>query len=67
MDIYSWVIFMYVAGTVVVGWFLLHEVSSVPKTKQKFVGPSYWGFYNDRSVEAVAVEQTIKLHDLNGV
>jgi hypothetical protein len=25
MDVYSWMIFLYVAGTALVGWVLLHE------------------------------------------
>lgn len=63
MDVYTWVIFLYVAGTLMVGWFLLHEVHPTShKRKDKFVGPSYWGIYNGATRHEA--EKTIALHEL---
>lgn len=61
MDVYTWVIFLYVAGTLTVGWFLLHEV--VPaglRSKDKHVGPTYWGIYNGALVDS---DKTIALQE----
>ncbi len=63
MDVYTWVIFLYVAGTLTVGWFLLHEVHPTShRRKEKLVGPNYWGIYNGVTCEEGL--RTIKLHDL---
>ncbi|MBX9688671.1 MAG: hypothetical protein K2X27_18325 [Candidatus Obscuribacterales bacterium] len=70
MDVYTWVIFLYVAGTLTVGWFLLHEaLPTSHKSKEKFVGPTYWGFYNGSIHDS---DKNIVLHelkddDLNGL
>ena len=65
MDVYTWVIFLYVAGTLMVGWFLLHEVHPTShKRKDKFVGPSYWGIYTGAASNDTASEKTIALHEL---
>lgn len=55
MDVYTWVIFMYVAGTVIVGWFLLHEgVSSVtPAKKESLVGHGCRTVYSSLTEECV--------------
>jgi hypothetical protein len=45
MDIYCWVIFLYVAGTVTVGWFLLYEVGPVGPSRRG--QPSLWGTYSE--------------------
>lgn len=64
MDIYSWVIFLYVAGTLVVGWFLLNEAGVPAGWRQKkgsMVGPTYWGYYQG---SADISEKRIKLHEI---
>lgn len=68
MDVYSWVIFMYVAGTILVGWFLLHETGTpgTLKKKDSLVGPTYWGVYNGSGQDDLAGERTIKLQDVDG-
>lgn len=63
MDVYTWVIFLYVAGTLMVGWFLLHEAGPVGhKRKDKFVGPSYWGYY--QGAQGPDLDKTIALHEI---
>jgi hypothetical protein len=63
MDVYTWVIFLYVAGTLVVGWFLLHEATPVGlRHKDKSVGPTYWGIYNGSDLKDL--EKTITLHEI---
>jgi hypothetical protein len=65
MDIYSWVIFLYVAGTLVVGWFLLNETGMPAGWRQKkgsMVGPTYWGYYQG---SAGMSEKRIKLQEFN--
>lgn len=65
MDVYSWVIFMYVAGTMIVGWLLLVETNFLNfKKREKLVGPTYWGAYTDCAVSDLAGEKTIRLHDI---
>ena len=68
MDVYSWVIFMYVAGTVLVGWFLLHETGTpgTLRKKDSLVGPTYWGVYNGSAQEDLVGEKSIKLHHVDG-
>lgn len=62
MDVYTWVIFLYVAGTLMVGWFLLHEVNPTGhKSKDRQVGASYWGVYNGSAFES---ERSITLHEI---
>lgn len=64
MDIYSWVIFLYVAGIVVVGWFLFNEVGAPSGWRQKkgsMVGPTYWGYYSGSEHSS---EKRIKLHEI---
>ena len=64
MDIYSWVIFLYVAGTLVVGWFLLNEAEPGGFWKQKkgtLVGPTYWGYYPGAASDC---EKQIKLQEI---
>ncbi|MBY0358535.1 MAG: hypothetical protein K2W82_11085 [Candidatus Obscuribacterales bacterium] len=63
MDVYSWMIFLYVAGTMVIGWFLLSELLPSFKGKDKFVGPTYWGMY-DGAKEELATEKIILLHEI---
>lgn len=65
MDVYTWVIFMYVAGTLIIGWFLLHEITPSYKSKEKFVAPSYWGIYHDTAMNEIAREKTIRLHEID--
>lgn len=71
MDVYTWVIFLYVAGTLIVGWFLLHEVTPGGlRHKDKTVGPTYWGIYNgadQKDAEKTIVLQEIKDEDLHGL
>ncbi len=63
MDVYTWVIFLYVAGTLTVGWFLLHEVHPTShRRKDKLVGPTYWGIYNGVAFDEGV--KSIKLHEL---
>ena len=63
MDVYTWVIFLYVAGTVMVGWFLLHEAGPVGHTrKDKHVGPTYWGIYTGGHREC---DKTIALQEFH--
>ena len=60
MDVYCWVIFLYVAGTLIVGWVLLQESELfAPRHKDRFVPASYWGkYYGSESVDCnKAVEQ----------
>lgn len=64
MDIYSWVIFLYVAGTLVVGWFLLNETGAPSdwiKKKGTLVGPTYWGYYAGSENDS---DKSIKLQEI---
>lgn len=71
MDIYTWVIFLYVAGTLTVGWFLFHEVGpSSHRRKDKVVGPTYWGIYTGSSFqdgEKTIALQEFKDEELDGL
>lgn len=71
MDIYTWIIFLYVAGTMLVGWYLFHEaLPSGIRSKDKFVGPSYWGHYqgsgNGDEAKSIVLHE-IKDEELEGL
>lgn len=66
MDLYTWVIFMYVAGTILIGWFLLHE-SSTPGHRMKkdgLVAPANIYAATASHEDAVA-ERTLKFSEVD--
>lgn len=66
MDIYTWVVFLYVAGSVLVGWFLFAEYDLFRffKSDKKHVGPSYWGVYKGASSRDIEAEKVIELQKI---
>ncbi len=67
MDVYTWVIFMYVAGTILVGWFLLNETGTPvsPLKKDSLIAPGYWAVYSAAVQDEAVSEKSAKPGDVD--
>lgn len=58
MDLFTWIIFMYIAGTIIVGWFLFHDGGpAAPLKRDSLMAPGYKPMHNS-CIEDSVVEKS---------